>query len=401
MRTSSRGCDSRRQAILLLRGSRDRLPLPPSDAALAQRIYREAVVWKKYLDHVIGGYSRTPLNGLDPDVLAALRAGAAQLLVMRVPSHAAVSATVDAHGRRKTMGLVNAVLRKVAAHSHEPDLPLHIRYSHPEGLVDRWLDVLGEERTRRLLEWNNTAPELGGFAFGDRPDGFQRGRFLEDYGTIPRKGVFSPPEGFYLQDESAAIVGRGMAELPGSPVLEIGAAPGGKTAHLQEKGLVFSMDPSLRRMKRWTENRFRLRWKDSLPLIAEVEGLPFSNLFQKVVVDAPCSNTGVYRRRYDARWNWTPELSSTMAGIQGNILHHGSLAVAPDGCLVYSTCSLEPMENIQVVERFESSHRDFQRIPFPGPEELVDGGGFLSYFPPDAEIDGLFAAAWRKTGHSG
>lgn len=398
MRTSSRGCDSRRQAILLLRGSRERLPLPPSDAALAQRIHREAVVWKGYLDHVIGRYSKTPLNRLDPDVLATLRAGAAQLLVMRVPSHAAVSATVDAHGRRKTMGLVNAVLRKVAAHSDEPELPLHIRYSHPKVLVEGWLSIFGEERTRRLLEWNNTAPELGGYAFGGRPEGFQRGRFLEEYGTIPRKGVFSPPEGFYLQDESAAIVGRGMADLPGSPVLEIGAAPGGKTAHLQRKGPVFSMDPSLRRMKRWGENCRRLHWEDSLPLIAEVEALPFSTLFQKVVVDAPCSNTGVYRRRYDARWNWTPELSSTMAGIQGSILQNASLAVAPGGCLVYSTCSLEPEENMEVVQRFESSHGEFTRIPFPGPSELVDGNGTLSYFPPDAGIDGLFAAAWRKTG---
>jgi len=380
----------------MLRGSTDRLPLSSEDKALATRMFRESVVWKKYLDHVINLYSRTKIQDLDPDVMTSLRIGAVQLLVLRIPSHAAVSATVEAHSARKTKGLVNAVLRKVASHRENPELPMHIRYSHPEELVRRWMNLFGEEKTERLLQWNNSVPELGGYAFSSFPSGSSRGRYLEKYRIIDRKGRFTPSEGFYVQDESSALVGRGMADLPGDPVLEIGAAPGGKTAHLAGDELVFSIDGKPRRMKRWQENSRRLDWANCLPVTALSSSLPFRRKFGKVIADVPCSNTGVYRRRHDARWNWSVALQNDLVRIQRDILRDASQAVAPGGILVYSTCSILPEENTGVVDHFEETSRGFRRIPFPAPDELVNSSGFFSYFPPEACIDGLFAAAWIR-----
>ncbi len=369
-----------------------------SDAAFAERMFRETVVWKTYLDHVIGLYSRVPLKKLDQSVLASLRIGAVQLLILETPSHAAVSATVEAHPDGKSAGLVNAVLRKVSSHRERDDLPLHIRYSHPVELVSRWVSTYGKQRTEDLLKWNNSLPELGGYAFCEHPPDSVPGRYLEGYRILNRRGRFTPPEGFYIQDESAALVGRGMAGLPGGTVLEIGAAPGGKTAHLQATGSVFSLDSKPDRMERWVENSARLHWKNALGVCALSSALPFSRPFAKVVVDAPCSNTGVYRRRHDARWKWSPEFMEELVQLQTGILDEASRSVEMNGTLVYSTCSLEPEENGGVVGRFEVKHPGFQRTAFPGPDPLVNNEGFLSYFPPDAGIDGLFAAAWVKRG---
>lgn len=396
LRTSSKGAASRKQACLLLRGSSLWLPLSPSDRAFAQRIFRETVVWKKYLDFVLNRYTSQPVSKLDQDIVRSLRIGAAQLLILKTPAHAAVSATVEAHERKKTRGLVNAVLRKVAGYREKSNIPLHIRYSHPEALVKRWAEQLGADKTQRLLQWNNTVPELGGYAFGDLPENSTSGKYLEKYRLLERGGRFDPPEDFYIQDESAAVVGFGMSELPGDSVLELGAAPGGKTAHLAEKGTVFAIDAKPDRMKRWQENSRRLGWKNCMGIAAESEKLPFSGRFSKVIADVPCTNTGVYRRRSDARWNWTQTLHNELIGIQRRMLQESSAAVEKGGVLIYSTCSIDCEENQEAAFHFEENNDDFRRVDFPGPDALVNSQGFLSYFPPDAMIDGLFAAAWIR-----
>ncbi|MCK5785132.1 MAG: hypothetical protein KAH54_01095 [Candidatus Sabulitectum sp.] len=364
--------------------------------AFATRMYREAVIWRKRIDHALSRYVRQSLETLDADVLCSLRIGAVQLLILSTPAHAAVSATVEAHSRHKTRGLVNAVLRKIAGHREKDDLPLHVKYSHPEALVSRWISRFGESETEKLLIWNNQPPPLGGYAFGRIPEDSLPGAYLDRYRILERHGAFQPPEEFYVQDESSAMVGQGMASLPGETVLEVGAAPGGKTAHLNGTGLIISLDKKRRRMRRWLENRDRMNWNSCFPVAADCARLPFRKEFDKVIVDAPCTNTGVYRRRFDARWNWTPRLEQGLILIQRKMLHDSARAVKPGGVLVYSTCSIEPAENSEVVRHFEERNTIFERIPFPGPESLITSGGFLSIFPPDAGLDGLFAASWVR-----
>jgi len=308
---------------------------------------------------------------------------------------------VDALFGHRGGGLVNAVLRKLAGEG-EPDpdsaSPAE-RWSHPEDLVDRWTAAFGPERTEALMRWNNGIPDLGA-CMGGGGEGLAPGSWLQDYRILPRTGS-SPLESldgpFYLQDEAAALVGRTCAGLAaGLDVLEIGAAPGGKTHHLGETAVsVVSMDSSPGRMERWMGNFRRLGWTGCHPLVGDGTRPPLACSFGMVLVDAPCTNTGVYRRRPDARWKWSADYLEGMTVLQRELLASASALVAPGGYLVYSTCSLEEEENQGQVRVFEECRDDFRRVPLDAPAELVTDGA-IGIFPPEHGIDGLFAVAWRR-----
>jgi 16S rRNA (cytosine967-C5)-methyltransferase len=397
--------------MLLLLGSSRELGLTGPDRAFSHRLHREVVIWRARLDHALSTCSARELDSLDEDVLACLRIGAVQLLVLDIPPHAAVSSTVEVLGNRKRKAFVNAVLRKLVRVGEADDTPLHIRFSHPEELVRRWSRVLLPADLEALLQWNNSVPMLGAYRFDEREPEFsdapsrilqqepsRTGRFLPGYFRFRRSELQKVLEAgvFFIQDEAASIAARGAAGLPGRTVLEIGAAPGGKTAHLDgPSDLVVSLDSSAVRMERWLENEQKLGWKSSIPVIASGEQLPFRRRFDKVFIDAPCTNTGVYRRRFGARWNWDETLLSGCIDSQRALLGSACSAVAADGILIYSTCSLEKEENFDQVQWFEETHPQFLRIDFPAPSQLVTDG-LLSIFPPEHAIDGLFAAAWKR-----
>lgn len=353
------------------------------------------MTWRLRLDAALTPLSSRPLGSLDGSVISALRVGAVQILLLDTPPHAAVSATVGAvHPRARPF--VNAVLRKLAATGEPPGSEPWIALSHPRGLWDRWASRYGEDAAMDLMRWNNTTPDLGGFCFG-APGGGERGFFLEAYRYIRRAGRLDPGglEGIYIQDEGAALVGRGAAKLPGSRVLDICAAPGGKTAHLADgKTLVLSMDDSKDRMAQWVENSARLGWESCFPVVADCSSIPARSA-GKVVVDAPCTGTGVYRRRNDARWGWCDGLLSECVSTQQRLLDASAGCVEPGGWLVYSVCSLEPEESIGQVSRFEESHPGFRRGDFPAPGVLVRDG-MLCIFPPEHHVDGHFAACWER-----
>jgi 16S rRNA (cytosine967-C5)-methyltransferase len=392
---------ARRAAIHWLTGRSYGGRLSSRDRAFALRLQRETTVWRARLDRALAPYCSRKLEELDSQVLAALRIGAVQLLVLSTPAHAAVGETVEAMRGNRAGGMVNAVLRKLAR-SGEPDpdsMSLAQRWSHPDSLVDRWIRRFGLDDTERLLRWNNQVPPLGGTAPGDFPD-LDPGRYLENYRYIPRSGsetLEHLSEGFYIQDEAAALVGASCASLAsGKTVLELCAAPGGKTHHLQASAdRVFSMDIDPVRLGSWLSNRRRLKWDTAFCLAADGVHPPFNRSFDLVVLDAPCTNTGVYRRRPDARWNWSEEFLSRITDLQRELLHSAWNLVNAGGHLVYSTCSLEEEENFQQVRRFEDEADSARRTPLDAPAELVTDG-MISIFPPEHLIDGHFAAAWRR-----
>jgi len=371
------------------------------DRSFALRLLRETTVWRARVDRALARYCSRPLETLDPLILAALRAGATQLLILGTPAHAAVSETVNAVARHRGRGMVNAVLRRLAEEG-EPDLSAAgtaIRYSHPEDLVERWMTRFGEADTLRLMDWNNTVPTLGGYPLGGGP-GVSPGLYLTGYGRLRRTGS-SPMdqghEGLYIQDESAALVGRACSGLAnGGSVLEIGAAPGGKTHHLQTGSrFVAALDSDPERLSRLSRNSRRLGWRNVLPVAGDGTSPPFRGSFGMVLLDAPCTNTGVYRRRPDARWNWSSGHLNAMVSLQRALLGSAAELVAPGGVLVYSTCSLEEEENRGQVRAFSSRRSDFRPEGLEAPAELVTDG-MISIFPPEHGIDGLFAAAWRR-----
>lgn len=386
--------DPRRKALEVLLGcGGTSFDLSPRDEAFALRLARETTVWRGRLDFAISRSLHRQLRSLDAGTLMLLRLGAAQLLILETPAHAAVTETVKLAGNPGARGLVNAVLRRLASQGEDEGAPLHIRWSHPELLVRRWLERFGQERTRALLEWNNQPPPLGGYAFGAPPPG-EPGLYLQGYRRFQR-GIPLPPEGVFVQDEAAAVVARAFRSIPGGTALEIGAAPGGKTAHQDGSSLLVSLDSSWKRMETWCQNRDRLGWGWALPVVADGAMMPFTAGFHKILVDAPCTNTGVFRRRPGARWKWSPGSGERLAGIQSRLLEAASRLVAPGGVLFYSTCSLEQEENQQVARRFEHANPGFERLPLDLPAALEQDGTMVS-FPPESGVDGMFAAAWTR-----
>lgn len=291
---------------------------------------------------------------------------------------------------------MNAVLRRLAASGGlEPEEPW-IRLSHPGGLWERWQSRYGRDSAIKLMEWNNSIPDLGGVPFGAPVEGAP-GRYMDGYRYRERAGRLDPASlaGFYVQDEAAALVGRGAAELPGRLVVETCAAPGGKTAHLAvSDALTVSMDRSVERMMQWKANSRRLGWKSCMPVIADGSAIPLREA-DKVIVDAPCTGTGVYRRRNDARWGWSDAHLSECVETQSMLLDASSALVRPGGWLVYSVCSLEPEESFEQAARFERRHEGFRRGCFPAPEVLVRDG-MLCIFPPEHRVDGHFAVCWER-----
>ncbi|MBD3370741.1 hypothetical protein GF402_10290 [Candidatus Fermentibacteria bacterium] len=318
---------------------------------------------------------------------------------MRTPSHAVLSTTVPLMRRAGPRGFVNAVLRRMTGWSEE-GLPLHVRWSHPRDLVQRWIDRYGKNRTEDLLAWDNSVPDIGGYVAGSESGEGGPGRFMGCYRYLNRRGALDMSDPglskAYVQDEASAVAGRGAALLPGGRVLEVGAAPGGKTAHLQRwSPTLVCMDVSFDRMGPWRDNAGRLGWRGCVPVVGEGESPPFGRPFDKVVLDVPCTATGVYRRRPRARWRWNPGALESMTALQRDLLRGAVDLVKIGGYMVYITCSLEPEENLEQVEWFERSFPRFSRAAFPAPGQLVEDG-LLDIFPPEHGIDGLFAACWVR-----
>ena len=316
---------------------------------------------------------------------ALLYVGAAQILYMPdVPDFAAVSETVDAAKACENPSIakvVNGVLRNVIRRREEfekmiADAPLEECESFPTALVRRWERRFGAENAARLCAWHNTPAET----FLARRDGsfvkLERGQRVED--------VPGYAEGdFIVQDPGTRIAVDLLDPKPGERILDACAAPGGKTVQIAWRGAeVTACEVNPKRRRRLEENLARLKLGveviPELPSLPENFQLSTSNfkLFHKVLVDAPCSNTGVLRRRPDARWNWSEEKLAALVKLQAEILDACASRVAPDGLLVYSTCSNEPEENEAQVTAFLARHPDFslaesrESIPF---ESGTDG----------------------------
>ena len=324
---------------------------------------------------------------------ALLYVGAAQILYMPdVPDFAAVSETVDAAKGCENPSIakvVNGVLRNVIRRRGEfekmiASAPLEERESFPTALVRRWERRFGAENAARLCEWHNTPAET----FLARRDGsfakLERGQRVED--------VAGFAEGdFIVQDPGTRIAVDILDPKPGERILDACAAPGGKTVQIAWRGAeVTACEVNPKRRRRLEENLARL--KLGVEVISELPSLPENfqlstsnfKLFHKVLVDAPCSNTGVLRRRPDARWNWSEEKLAALVKLQAEILDACAPRVAPGGLLVYSTCSNEPEENEAQVTAFLACHPDFSL------EESRES------IPFESGTDGAFAARLRR-----
>jgi 16S rRNA (cytosine967-C5)-methyltransferase len=442
----------------------------PEDAALATEITLGVLRWRRLLDSLLAPRLKKPLDRLDTAVAVALRMGLYQLRFLdRVPARAAVNESVELVKRARkssAAALVNAVLRRCAGKPAAPlgdrsfssdkteaageaalapevqvvppgvAVPLSsatslaeglaLSNSHPTWLVERWLASFGEERTLALLQADNRPPHLS-LSLNDPARREQvaaslaksglrveNGALLKDAlevsgGTVVGTGAFR--DGLVsIHDEASQTVPLLLDVQWGHRVLDLCAAPGGKTAPLAraagDRGLVVAADRHAHRLRamRTQFERLHLSRIDIVELDAE-KPLPFARKFDRILVDAPCSGTGTLARHPEIRWRLRPEQLDEFHRLQVAILSSAMEALAPGGHLVYSTCSLEPEENESVVAEvlarggahlltatLAAAALAPHLAPTVDATSLFDSRGFFRTFPGTDPTDGFFAA---------
>ena len=343
--------------------------LDSRDAGLASAITLGVLRFREQLDYVIQLLAGKPASKLDGEVRAALRLGIFQLRNMdRIPSHAAVSESVELvkqNGKRSASGLVNAILRK--AGSVEANWPNRATaLSCPEWLVARWESAFGKVAAEVIAAQALDVPR--------RYLHVSSGTHAPE-GTLPTDvaGCFElppgidPPPGYRQQDIGSQHVGGLLDASPDHMVLDLCAAPGNKTAQLRESGAwTIAADVSRQRLQEVAEPRLVLDARNPLP---------FPALFDRILVDAPCSGTGTIAHNPEIKWRLAEVDLARHASRQRAILRNALAVLKPGGLLVYSTCSLEPEENERVVESVapERVIRTVRRLPGREP-----GDGFFA-----------------------
>ncbi len=350
-------------ANLVLPKLLERSGLADRDRAFATELVYGTTRHRRACDWFVDRYA---LGDLDPAVRASLRLGTYQLRVLGTPPHAAVSATVDTVPRR-ARGLVNAVLRKIAG-ADDAWPSEAVRLSYPDWLVERLTDDLGHEEAVAALESMN-----GAATTVERADG-------------------------YVQDQASQWVAEAVGAGPGELVLDLCAAPGGKSTALVGTGAtVIGADARPGRVNLVVENRDRLGISAGrLPaVVADGTAPPFAPAsFDRVLVDAPCSGIGSLRRRADARWRLDDAAPERLAALQLRLLAAAAPLVRPGGTLVYSVCTLTAVETTGVAERFAADHPGWTPTSVPGEPWRPWGSGAL-LLPHVAGTDGMALFRWE------
>lgn len=411
--------------------------LSKRDKNLLTELVNGVIRHRLSLDTLITFFSKISFNKIEPWVLCALRAGIYQIVYLdRVPVSAAVNTSVGLVKKlvRRTdaVRFTNAVLRSVersiqnksACESevtdlqkvlyrreniwcifHHPVFPdpakhlssyIAITYSHPEWLIKRWISRYGKEKTIEMCKTNNLAPKVflrvnqekistREFLALLNKEGISA-RAINNTVVVEDIAVFEIPgfaEGlFFVQDRAAMKAAQFLKTQETNTVLDMCAAPGGKTTHIAEllrnTGWIYALDISAKRLQLIKKNCLRMGVRNISIVCGDASDgkVPFRIKFDRVLIDAPCSNTGVLSRRVEARWRIKEDLYK-LASLQYSILKTGASLLKSDGYLVYSTCSIEPEENQDIIKKFMCSESQFsldaEEYYLPG-VDTGDGG---------------------------
>jgi 16S rRNA (cytosine967-C5)-methyltransferase len=421
--------------------------LKPQDAALATELTLGVLRWRRLLDFLIERYTTKPVERLDLPVALALRMGAYQMRFLeRIPARAAVNESVELVKRaRKSSAapLVNAVLRKIAADAKSPAdkflLPgmsaaerLAILHSHPTWMVTRWLARFGEPQTIPLLEANNRAPRLSLSVHAPEqrdeiiraleksglriePGTLLKSAFAAGGGSPARSEAFRSGQ-ISIQDEASQAIPLLLGVRAGDRVLDLCAAPGGKTAALARAagsgGTVIAADLHAHRVRAMEAQCKRLGLQNvQLVELDATQPIPLPGEFDRILVDAPCSGTGTLARHPEIRWRLRPENLSESQKLQTQILSNALRKLAAGGKLVYSTCSIEPEENEHVISQALRESPGIHPIPPAGAQQMLAPhlapgvnasslfavDGFFRTSPAAHRTDGFFAALLEKS----
>lgn len=390
------------------------------------------------LDWIIRQFAERSIDKMTPWIRNILRLSIYQLLFLeRIPVSAACNEGVELAKKKGHLGVskfVNGVLRNIARNidnlpwPEEKDLVnyISIKYSHPHWMVEKWLERLGKEETIKLCQANNQNPPLtvrvntlkasreelveSLTAEGVKselsnliPDAVK----IQGVSSLKRLATYQAGL-FQVQDESSMLVGYALDPQPGEAILDVCSAPGGKTTHLaqlmKDKGKIIANDFYQHKVKLVEESAKRLGIKIIESKVSDARNIQdfFEEKMDRVLVDAPCSGLGVLRRKPDARWRKSPQDISGLIDIQLAILQSASQCVKPGGILVYSTCSIEPEENTEIIKSFLKKNPKFKMgnlVDFLPPmfkSERLEESGYLQIYPHDYQTDGFFLSRLER-----
>ena len=416
-------------AALKAQLARDGLSGP--DAALCSRIVYGVMQNRMLLDHYIGAYCTQKPEHLQPPLLDILRIGAYQILYLdKIPDSAAVNESVELakmNKRGQAAGLVNAVLRKISKNKNNlPEIPdrdiekyLSIRYSHPKWLVKRLLKILGREETEAFLAANNgIAPmtiqyhPLKTTAETLMEELTQQGSAVKMHAWVPGCLEISGTgdltalpafrDGkFMVQDGAARLVSLIAGVKQGETVLDVCAAPGGKSFSaafaMENQGKIISCDLHENKLKRIEDGAERLGITCITTVAADgrEHRAEWEEKFDTVLADVPCSGLGIIRKKPDTRYKKADELFA-LPIIQSAILENAAFYVRPGGTLIYSTCTVLPEENEQVTDAFLAEHSDFYKESFELPAPVGKTDGSLTLWPQRHGTDGFYICRMKR-----
>lgn len=399
-----------------------------ADKALLYEIVHGVVRWMGRLDWVLNGFYKGQFSKAIPNLKNGLRVALYQILFLdRVPDYAAVNEAVEFVKKlqgQKPADLTNAILRNIIRNKNairypdpEEDLPgfLCAYYSHPSWMVKRYLKRFGKEQTEKLLLANNEKPylTLKINALKTNPDEFKKllesvnlkftqGKYLPEFFKLQnltnitaweyfRKGYFN------IQDESAGLACKMLDVKPGMKVLDLFAAPGGKSAYIAgligDQAEIIAVDKFESRLKLLEKNIERLDIKSLKPVVGDAM-LFNGRLFDRVLADIPCSGTGTISKKPDIKWKKDLLDIQILNELQYKLLNKAASLVKPGGVLVYSTCSIEPEENFEIVKKFLENNKNYQlkNSSEEFPTEIIDENGCIQTLPHIHHTDGAFAA---------
>lgn len=416
-------------ASVLLASTED--SLLAADRALAYEIVLGVLRRQLWLDSLIEHYTGRAAERLDAPVRRALRMGLYQLsFLSRIPPSAVVNESVNlAHVARvrSASGLINAALRRSlrepeydpAASLDDPFERVAVRHSHPLWLIKRWAGWLGLDETERFAAANNLAPPL---AFRVVERSHEKGRALDELraagaqleaslvapGAWRVEGASALARGLaqsgriYIQDEASQLVAHVLGAQAGERVLDACAAPGSKTSHIAalalDRAQVVSGDFYRHRLKPLLETSARQNLKSVQTIVHDAaHSLPFAEgTFDRVLVDAPCTGTGTLRRNPEIRWRIRAEDILALQAMQLRILRNSAKVLKRGGRLVYSTCSVEPEENEEVVGRFLREESGCRQLSVAAAAALRQQDGSARVWPQRDGADGFFIAAFER-----
>jgi len=383
---------------------------------------KEIIRWKGRIDYYIKMYLSSPFDKLQSKLLAILELATYELIFdEKVPDYAVINSAVDLAKwkfNKKTGGLVNAVLRKINS-ADTVTKPKQIKdfewYSYPKWLFEKWLKQYGETRAHQLCEYFNSHVPLTirrniskinhkNFTENIKDDDIEIFKVenstnfynIESGGMQLLKHQIFIDGSISFQDRGAGAIVEVLDPQQNDVILDVCSAPGTKTNYIaeliQNTGKIYASDVEQERIDIAKKDELRLKNKNIFweQKDATKDTFPMAD---RVLVDVPCTGTGVSGRRPDIKWRRKPKHLAKVVELQKSILEHICKFVKQNGILVYATCSLENEENWKVVEAFLKLHDDFEVASIVNPDliNLIDKKGALCIFPPEHKMDGMFA----------